>query len=123
MHILKQINIINTTLTPKQKENEDSKRKEKIKVKLEDIDRKIKGYKTAYDYYIEKESIVLDDEVIPPTMAKKTESKLASKKQEKQQKQQKVNDLKKDIRLQDETRDKLDSVLGISKQTIKKEEN
>ena len=119
--ILKEIKTINTNLTLEQKENEDIKRKEKIKLRLEDIDEKIEGYETAYNYYIERESVAVEDEVIPPSMSKKTKSKLASKKQERQEKQEKVNDLKKDIRVQDEKSDKLHIVLGISEETKKKE--
>lgn len=121
--ILREINIINSNLDPEQKENEDSKRKEKIKLRLEDINKKIEGFKAAYSYYIEEESITSQDQIIPPTMPKKTQSRLESKKQERKEKLEKLEELQDDISLQKGKTDKLHNVLGISEEIIKNEEN
>lgn len=121
--ILREINIINNNLAPEQKENEDKRRKQKIELRLQDIDKKIEGFKEAYSYYMEQESITSKEQIIPPIMSKEKTSKLTSKKQEKQGMIQKIEELEEDISLQDEKSDRLHSILEISEETVNKEEN
>lgn len=121
--LLKMVEKINGSLTANKKEEEDKKRTERINLRLKTVNEKIEGYKKAYSFYIESESVTSQDGIILPTIDKNSKSRLENKKEEKQKKQEKINSLEENIRVQNEKTDKLHEILGIEEEIIKKEEN
>lgn len=110
--LMKSITSITSTMTPKKKQEEDRKTIQKLIDKLNPINEKLEAFKKAHDYYMNKENIFNQDEIIPPSIVGTTFSKLEQKKNEKASKQEILNSLVDEVRLQDKKTDKIALAFG-----------